>query len=500
MSTVTSPRPAHLTPITSRFLWKEYRTLRGMWLGVAILGVLAQWITAVLALPSTNLPPLLIGMGLGAAILNAVGATAVIFSAEHEEATYAFLNHVPNRWFPMFVGKWLSAAITSLTLAVLLSLTGWLLTSWPAGSSARWPSPAETSQLLAILGVGIFEALAWGALFSLLLKRPLVAAILTVLVGIVVAQLLVSSYSNGNLGAADPDAYITALPARLAIILMVLGLAMLRATKWLEHPRPRILAPPNCETRGASSITRTGRRAWRKSEKLRTMPALRLIWQTWRESWMVLLLPAALTMVLMLGVGAVTSFLHYPAPAALSAYFLPALYGAMVFSADQRRRQYAFLAEHAIPARKVWLIRHLVWGGLCTIWIALIALVTLGFTTAQFYERVQLVLFNENWRYSRPYEIAAQLSLPLEFLVQGAFATLTGALLAYAVGQLFSMLLRSEILASFGACVASIAVAAWTALMLYWQLNPLSSMLPIAVGCFAATWLRAPDWVISTLR
>lgn len=97
MSTVTAPRVSAHTPITSRFLWKEYRALRGMWLGVAILCVLAQWITAAVALPSTNLPPLLIGLGLGAAMLYAVGATAVIFSAEHEESTYAFLNHVPNR-------------------------------------------------------------------------------------------------------------------------------------------------------------------------------------------------------------------------------------------------------------------------------------------------------------------------------------------------------------------------------------------------------------------
>ena len=66
----------------------------------------------------------------------------------------------------------------------------------------------------------------------------------------------------------------------------------------------------------------------------------------------------------------------------ISTSSLPAFYGALAFGADQRRRQYRFLAEHAASPRYVWLARHVIWFGamnmLCFI-IAIAMMVATGY-------------------------------------------------------------------------------------------------------------------------
>src|SRR5262249_34065857 len=95
----------------------------------------------------------------------------------------------------------------------------------------------------------------------------------------------------------------------------------------------------------------------------------RLLWQTWRESWKLLLAPFGVAVVLFAGTAAalgltrafssdVSSFVM-----ACAILFVPALYGAMAFYCDQRRGNYRFLAEHAARPRYIWLARQIVWLG-----------------------------------------------------------------------------------------------------------------------------------------
>src|SRR3972149_11193479 len=150
-----------ISPIAGRFAWKEYRTLRALWLAVAVLGVVVQLISRALAAPAADVPSIMLGMALGASIMYAVGAAAILFSAEHEEETYQFLSGLPLRWLPMTVAKLGAATLSVLALAVVLALVGWLI------GRGKWPSSPMAGELLALLGVGILEALALAALFSL---------------------------------------------------------------------------------------------------------------------------------------------------------------------------------------------------------------------------------------------------------------------------------------------------------------------------------------------
>src|SRR4029077_18261823 len=107
---------------------------------------------------------------LGATVLYAVGAGAVSFAVEQEEETQQFLNGLPTRWLPMTAAKLATTACSAVLLAAALTMTGW---AFPRGPFATQEMAA---QLRSILGFGILEAIGWGTLFSLLVKRPLAAA------------------------------------------------------------------------------------------------------------------------------------------------------------------------------------------------------------------------------------------------------------------------------------------------------------------------------------
>ena len=79
--------------------------------------------------------------------------------------------------------------------------------------------------------------------------------------------------------------------------------------------------------------------------------------------------------------------------------------------------------------------------------------------------------------------------------VQGTTLAAIGMLAAYSIGQLSSMLVRSEILAAFFALVLSVFLSAWIAMVFAWQLSGWLFVLPLAAGLMLATWLRAPDWI-----
>src|SRR3972149_4321806 len=92
-----------ISPIAGRFAWKEYRTLRALWLAVAVLGVVVQLISRALAAPAADVPSIMLGMALGATILYAIGASSILFSVEHEEETHQFLSGLPARWLPVLI-------------------------------------------------------------------------------------------------------------------------------------------------------------------------------------------------------------------------------------------------------------------------------------------------------------------------------------------------------------------------------------------------------------
>lgn len=124
---------ATLSPIATRFAWKEYRTLRGFWLAALVIAGLLQAVTIALAPQSSDPVTTVFGIALAAAALYAVGVAATTFSMEHEEETYGYLTSLPTRWWPLFAGKCSFAVTSSLLLALALMMSGYLL----AGSRIR---------------------------------------------------------------------------------------------------------------------------------------------------------------------------------------------------------------------------------------------------------------------------------------------------------------------------------------------------------------------------
>src|SRR5690606_34059817 len=142
---------------------------------------------------------------LAAASLYAVGVAATTFSMEHEEETYYYLSSLPARWFPLLAGKLSFAAATSVALAGALSVTGWLFADF------RFPRQDVTLATLGVFGFAIVEMLAWGMLFSLLLRQPLLAALLTIGAESLTLTIAVSYLSNMNLPALTLSSYLQVL-------------------------------------------------------------------------------------------------------------------------------------------------------------------------------------------------------------------------------------------------------------------------------------------------
>jgi hypothetical protein len=484
--------PVTLNPVFHRFLWKEYRMFRGFWLAVLLLGVAFQLQLNWLVRPGVDAAGGLLVSALATTALYAVGVASTIFAVEHEEGTYSLLSGLPLTWRPLFLGKAFFAAASALALAVALSITGWFL------AEGRWPAPGDASGILGLFGVLILEGLAWGTLFSMLLKRPLVAAVVTLIVGATAIHLAVNAASTELVASLSLRAYSLAIPLRLATIGCVTLMSVFVARRWVvAAPRPRFRAKFDWPQALERSLTAESV----EPKYSRHGMFARLLWQTWRQSWKSLPLPILVTIFLFFGTALLTfavakaDELSQTITVGAMAFFLAALHGALVFHADQRRRRYRFLAEHAASPRAAWLARHAVWLGTLVVLMAAVTIALTVVVSRQAMLQAEQFLRHEGWRLYGQDQFLVDLKRLPETLMFGATIVWAGALLAYALGQVCSMLLRSEILASFLALVLSVVVAAWAALLFAWGLSAWLFLFPLFVGLMAATWLRIPNWI-----
>ena len=107
-------------PALFRFVWKEYRTLRGFWLAMGGLALLPMLVSKILAEPGWDQASFILGTAQLAAALYAMGAAATLFSVEHEEETFAFLSGLPVTWPVPFWGKVTTALVGAVALAAAL--------------------------------------------------------------------------------------------------------------------------------------------------------------------------------------------------------------------------------------------------------------------------------------------------------------------------------------------------------------------------------------------
>ncbi len=511
MSTANLPAIAcnQLPPskaIWTRFVWKEYRMLRGFWLAILVLGVLEQWVSTLMMVDAYLIPSWLFTSAWGAAALYAVGAAVTLFGAENEERTRGFLQLLPGRWQPIFYAKVAVAVSSSILLAGVLSLTGWLIAGF------EWPSTGQCQLSLSVAGVAIIEATVWGLLFSLLWKQPLMAAVAAMAAASFGSQVAIGVTPN-LLNSFSAESYQTAVPMRLAICLMVFAVDVLIGSFWLaplgtvgkrrrekSETAVQVAARPSA----TANLRQTAVAPWR-----RRMFA-RLLWQTWRESWGAILAATVLGLLLTISCFVPTTLLGPSSSRTpwliLPLLILPALFGALVFRADQKRNHRLFLATHSARPRHVWLARQIVWLGALVVVLYVIRFCfwrIIPEETAREIGRT-LIGIGSNYEFHWDYDNynnsewlqrwwRGHVDFANHRMVSGTWSAI---LAAYGIGQFFSLVFKREVLAGFLAILFSVLVAAWSAVVFVWQLNPLWFVLPLALGALLATWLRMQDWLV----
>ena len=273
------------------------------------------------------------------------------------------------------------------------------------------------------------------------------------------------------------DVYLRAVPGRLLIAALLAVADVWLGARWfrerlLPTTRHRDEAPAETAAGAASDLACFG--------TTRTMLG-RLIWQECRQSaavtaaLMIMPLPAVLFVCLDLFGLTPERLSPYgfvqivPLFAVFAAFLSAPLLGASVFLADQTGHRYRFLAEHGIRPRLVWLSRHirgsvvLQLGLLLVLLPPLLALSRIG---------------------KEPEKVTA-----MGYVVGYA-------VLAYACGQLCSMMFRSGILAAIFGIVMTWCLCGWAAMMYGLNLSWLWTVAPLPAAFLLATWLHAPDWIL----
>ncbi|MGA2257351.1 MAG: hypothetical protein ABSG53_22060, partial [Thermoguttaceae bacterium] len=451
-----------------RILWKEYRAQRAFWISMVVLTVLAELLLLAgyrhsffYSLPERIQP--LFAAGLALAAFYALGSGATLFAAERETETYDFLRGLPVTPLVVFAGK----VVFALASTVALFLLAWTVA---LALARELPDPLFHRQIWALCGLGGIELLAWGILFSLLLKRPLVAVICAVTVVSIILWFLGGESNRWMAVDLNPKTVY----ARLLIVALMAATDIALALRWFRER-----SPLTARLRSARAREATG---WGFDLPPSSGTMLcRLVWQELRQS--AALTAALMAMLLPIVLLGWAQWLfpidprHLDAPGfgrILSVLLLPGflaapLLGSSVFLADQTDCRFRFLAECGIPPRLVWLSRQ----------IRGLAIMLLG---------LLLVLVPE-------IAVIAGKKQPDGMLL--VIERLVGfVVVAYVCGQLCSMVFRSGILAATFGTILTLLLCGWAALMYGLGLSWLWSVAPIPLAFMVATWLHAPDWIL----
>jgi hypothetical protein len=383
--------------------------------------------------------------------LYAVACGATMFAAEREDGTYEFLRGLPVTARQILIGK-LTFAVASATLLFALL---WLIAR--NLSHGILPESRTHLKLWGLFGVAAIEGLAWGMFFSLLLQRPLMAAVLAIFAASLGMHLVIWSIGPFGRGAyLELSRYLAAVPYRAVIAAVVLAIDVLLADRWL--PTSRVAR------RGSFRRQTRLRAAAEVVDQMVPLPPVRgavlgrLVWQTWRQSaWLMAVIAVVGTAALLLPYGEIVGieggFWRF-----VVAVVTASLMGSCVFLADQERSRFRFFVEQGVRPRSIWFARELTWFCAAAVWAFAVDTLRFGWS---------------------PIVLSLHLTI-----------------LPYAAGQLASMFVRSGILAGFIGVVLTAMIFGWALLMRRLDVSWLWSVTPIPLVLLFATGLRAPDWII----
>lgn len=472
--------------------WKEYRANRAFWLALLVLVVAIESLTAYFFRTMPDFKYLVFSWALAAPAFFAVGSAGMAFAAEREEGTIDFLRAIPASARQVLASK---VAVTALATAVLY------LALWPMAlyfTGGELPLAGDLHALVRMWLIAALEAIAWGTLFSLVCRRPLLAITAAIFAVAICANLLSPSARMPAPYSANGSFTIL----RIALALVVLAFDAYVGVGWLHRDRGQVTAG---QTDIANVRQWLHRRSpvedWGNRRIVVELSANRdrgamfghLFWQLWRQSArsiFVLASLASLTALILrweLGIQqARTEIL------VVLAIGVAAIFGAFVFRGDQERRQYRFFVEHNIPPRYVWLTRQLLWIAALAATELLVCGILIG--PVQLFSAMSQLGGPRFWWPNRVADAARQ----IDAVTAAMFIAFVP--MCYATGQWASMFIRSAVLSVTASFMLGLAACFWAWLMGLIGMNVFLSILPIPVVLLAATWLRAPDWVFESRR
>jgi hypothetical protein len=313
----------------ARLWWKEYRVFGPVWLILVVAAGLLQWLFLSVHSEDSRTGGLTFS-ALCWAVLYAFAAGSAALSGERESKTLGFLDALPVARVVLWLGK---------ASFVLVSTFG-----------TETRDPLEIygyPELSRLFGTVLFEAVAWGLLWSSLSKNPLLAGVMGVL-SVYASAAVISLLPGMDVTLAKNEFVPPAVvPARLGVALVALavsGLVMAWRPLGRSSSRSRLAVPeaPTIRLRASS----TGRS---------------LIWQACREGWTTWVL---IGLVVLLGPFAVEMTASPSANLLGKVLWLLAslVAGVSVFGTENASGSRRFLVQHGVAPATVWWQKLLVWG------------------------------------------------------------------------------------------------------------------------------------------
>ncbi len=464
-----------------RIFWKQYRESRAFWGGMLALGLFLQWMLAWSRprIDGASAGILFFVISALTVAFYALGVGATAFAMERENGTVRWLRVLPVQSRDLVAGIF-GFALASCVLLVGVRLLSTLVL-WLASVPATWTFvlprllPVQAATLIA-------ELLAWGLLFLLLVSRPLLAIVLAGLADFLYLQTVGWFLGTAPILANAPLAgrlqWLTDAvpwPVRLLVVAILLVVVDRRAQEWCQHSRVRIASakqiaiPTARRFSGSNTLARIS--IWK-----------RLLWQQWHGTRHLLLILAA--------IGVATSLLWFAAVLPLVAnrglFFLTPpmilvsmLIGLYVFRLDQHRRQYRFLVIHGISPTVLWLSRQIYWSTVLLLWL----IMTSGFCVV-----VNIVSHSHGVPGFRAMELPESIRYVFIF-----------CLVAYCLGQFWSMRINRILLAGLATWLSLLLVAFWIGLVGLPEM-PMSvgiwAVIPIPLILLVASWRYTSTWIM----
>jgi hypothetical protein len=462
-----------------RLMWKEYRLQRSFWIAMAVLAMMLMfYVWEFQRQRPAECAEVWFSLALGIPIFYGLGCASTAFAGEHDAETFEFQRSLPVRGLKVFWGKIAFTAASTAVMVVFLLIISIMMAGEYGLSLGEILSGAAYGSAI----ICLFTA--WGAFFSLLIKRPLLSAVVAVSVATICLSLVLGRFPR----VVHSDYSITLIIGGISFVIALVDYWLGR--QWFfEMSRRKI-----------SIKILINSKAVAKPETLadylvapnRWNMILRLGWYHWRESaWMLIVIAVMMVPLALIALviwdrsrpGRYSFLENQPdwrvnvTLVLILALAMPPLVGAFTFLGDQRRRYYRFFAERGIGPRTVWLSRLWPWLVMGPCIFALMALLITPIFLAWPWDNTQ-------WWRAHP-----------------GISPLLWRLLAYVVlsicaGQLCSMFFRSGILAGLFGLILGAILGCWVGLMWLWDINWLWSIAPIPLVLLFATWLRASDWVL----